>query len=154
GLPAQGSARVRLILSGLAFLAFITATILALPKVRELSDRQARLQLQQELQSPGIGGWLTFWGVQELQVAVAMSPGEPVEILAGLLYGPLWGTLSCMLGILIGSLIVYFQVRRLGMPIVSIFMDPDKFQSLWLLKDERRFERISFLLFFIPGTPK
>ena len=24
----------------------------------------------------------------------------------------------------------------------------------WLLKDERRFERISFLLFFIPGTPK
>ena len=83
-----------------------------------------------------------------------MIPGEPVEILAGLLYGPLWGTLSCMLGILIGSLIVYFLVRRLGMPIVSIFMDPDKFQNLWLLKDERRFERISFLLFFIPGTPK
>lgn len=62
--------------------------------------------------------------------------------------------MSCMLGILIGSLIVYFLVRRLGMPIVSIFMDPDKFQNLWLLKDERRFERISFLLFFIPGTPK
>ena len=59
-----------------------------------------------------------------------------------------------MLGILIGSLIVYLLVRRLGMPIVSIFMDPDKFQNLWLLKDEKRFERISFLLFFIPGTPK
>ena len=136
-LPAKGSEWVRLILSGLVFLAFIPATILALPKVMELSDPQARLQFQ-----------------QELQVVVAMIPGEPVEILAGLLYGPLWGTLSCMLGILIGSLIVYFLVRRLGMPIVSIFMDPDKFQNLWLLKDERRFERISFLLFFIPGTPK
>lgn len=51
-----------------------------------------------------------------LQVVVAMIPGEPVEILAGLLYGPLWGTLSCMLGILIGSLIVYFLVRRLACP--------------------------------------
>ena len=153
-LPAKGSEWVRLILSGLVFLAFIPATILALPKVMELSDPQARLQFQQELQSLGIGGWLTFLGIQVLQVVVAMIPGEPVEILAGLLYGPLWGTLSCMLGILIGSLIVYFLVRRLGMPIVSIFMDPDKFQNLWLLKDERRFERISFLLFFIPGTPK
>ena len=153
-LPAKGSEWVRLILSGLVFLAFIPATILALPKVLELSDPQARLQFQQELQSLGIGGWLTFLGIQVLQVVVAMIPGEPVEILAGLLYGPLWGTLSCMLGILIGSLIVYFLVRRLGMPIVSIFMDPDKFQNLWLLKDERRFERISFLLFFIPGTPK
>ena len=64
------------------------------------------------------------------------------------------GNLELHAGILIGSLIVYFLVRRLGMPIVSIFMDPDKFQNLWLLKDERRFERISFLLFFIPGTPK
>ena len=145
-LPAKGSEWVRLILSGLVFLAFIPATILALPKVMELSDPQARLQFQQELQSLGIGGWLTFLGIQVLQVVVAMIPGEPVEILAGLLYGPLWGTLSCMLGILIGSLIVYFLVRRLGMPIVSIFMDPDKFQNLWLLKDERRFERISFLL--------
>ena len=48
-LPAKGSEWVRLILSGLVFLAFIPATILALPKVMELSDPQARLQFQQEL---------------------------------------------------------------------------------------------------------
>ena len=35
-LPAKGSEWVRLILSGLVFLAFIPATILALPKVMEL----------------------------------------------------------------------------------------------------------------------
>lgn len=52
-LPAKGSEWVRLILSGLVFLAFIPATILALPKVMELSDPQARLQFQQELQSLG-----------------------------------------------------------------------------------------------------
>ena len=83
-----------------------------------------------------------------------MIPGEPIEILAGILYGPLWGTLTCMLGIFIGSIIVYLLVRKLGMPIVSIFIDPEKFQNLRILQDERRFERIAFLLFFIPGTPK
>ena len=83
-----------------------------------------------------------------------MIPGEPVEIFAGLMYGPLWGTLSCMLGIFLGSMIVYLLVRWLGMPIVSIFMDPKKFQNLRFLQDKKRFERISFLLFFIPGTPK
>lgn len=82
-LPAKGSEWVRLILSGLVFLAFIPATILALPKVMELSDPQARLQFQQELQSLGIGGWLTFLGIQVLQVVVAMIPGEPVEIRPG-----------------------------------------------------------------------
>lgn len=153
-LPVKGAEWMRLILSALIFLAFIPITILAVPKVLALSDPQARMQFQQQLQSLGLGGWLAFLGIQVLQVVVAMVPGEPVEIMAGLLYGPLWGTLSCMLGILIGSLIVYLLVRRLGMPIVSIFMDPDKFQNLWLLKDEKRFERISFLLFFIPGTPK
>lgn len=153
-LPAKGSERVRLILSILVLLAFVPLSLYAIPKVMALGDAQTRAALQQQMQSQGIGGWFVFLGIQVLQVVVAMIPGEPVEIFAGLMYGPLWGTLSCMLGIFLGSMIVYLLVRRLGMPIVSIFMDPKKFQNLRFLQDKKRFERISFLLFFIPGTPK
>jgi len=138
-LPAKGSEWVRLILSILVLLAFVPLSLYAIPKVMALGDAQTRAALQQQMQSQGIGGWFVFLGIQVLQVVVAMIPGEPVEIFAGLMYGPLWGTLSCMLGIFLGSMIVYLLVRRLGMPIVSIFMDPKKFQNL---------------LFFIPGTPK
>mgnify|MGYP003236481252 CR=1 FL=1 len=152
-LPAKGSERVRLILSILVLVAFVPLSLYAIPKVMALGDAQTRAALQQQMQSQGIGGWFVFLGIQVLQV-VAMIPGEPVEIFAGLMYGPLWGTLSCMLGIFLGSMIVYLLVRRLGMPIVSIFMDPQKFQNLRFLQDKKRFERISFLLFFIPGTPK
>ena len=106
------------------------AVLYAIPKVMALGDAQTRAALQQQMQSQGIGGWFVFLGIQVLQVVVAMIPGEPVEIFAGLMYGPLWGTLSCMLGIFLGSMIVYLLVRRLGMPIVSIFMDPKKFQNL------------------------
>ena len=40
------------------------------------------------------------------------------------------------------------------MPIVSVFIDPDRLQNLCFVRDESRFEKIAFLLFFIPGTPK
>lgn len=153
-LPTKMSEKIRFILSVLVFLAFVPLTIWGIPKVMALSDPVARENLQQYFASKGIGGWLIFLVVQILQVVVAMIPGEPIEICAGLLYGPVWGTLSCMLGILIGSLIVYALVKKLGMPIVSVFIDPDRLQNLWFVRDESRFEKIAFLLFFIPGTPK
>ena len=117
-LPTKTSEKIRFILSVLVFLAFVPLTIWGIPKVMALSDPVARENLQQYFASKGIGGWLIFLVVQILQVVVAMIPGEPIEICAGLLYGPVWGTLSCMLGILIGSLIVYALVKKLGMPIV------------------------------------
>ena len=153
-LPNKKREWVRLILSALVLFAMVPITILAIPKVMALTQPHTRELLQRQLESLGIGGWVAFLGIQVIQVVVAMIPGEPIEILAGILYGPLWGTLNCMLGIFIGSIIVYLLVRKLGMPIVSIFIDPEKFQNLRILQDERRFERIAFLLFFIPGTPK
>lgn len=153
-LPNKKREWVRLILSALVLFAMVPITILAIPKVMALTQPHTRELLQRQLESQGIGGWIAFLGIQVIQVVVAMIPGEPIEILAGILYGPLWGTLTCMLGIFIGSIIVYLLVRKLGMPIVSIFIDPEKFQNLRILQDERRFERIAFLLFFIPGTPK
>lgn len=153
-LPTKKSEWIRLALSILVFLAIIFITIWAAPKAMALRDAQTRAALQQQMQSRGIGGWLAFLGIQILQVVVAMIPGEPVEIFAGLMYGPVWGTLSCMLGIFIGSMLVYQLVRRLGMPLVSIFLDPKRLQNFRLLQDKRRFEQLSFLLFFIPGTPK
>lgn len=153
-LPNKKREWVRLILSALVLFAMVPITILAIPKVMALTQPHTRELLQRQLESLGIGGWIAFLGIQVIQVVVAMIPGEPIEILAGILYGPLWGTLTCMLGIFIGSIIVYLLVRKLGMPIVSIFIDPEKFQNLRILQDERRFERIAFLLFFIPGTPK
>lgn len=146
--------RLRFVLSVLVFLILIPVTLLAIPKALALAQPQNRLLLQQQLESAGIGGWLIFLGIQVLQVVIAMIPGEPIEIFAGLMYGPILGTLSCMLGIFIGSLIVWFLVKKIGMPIVSVFVEPEKFQNLWFFQDEKRFEEISFLLFFIPGTPK
>ena len=56
-----------------------------------------------------------------------------------------------MLGIFIGSLIVWFLVKKIGMPIVSVFVEPEKFQNLWFFRTSN--EECRSVL-FSPGTPK
>ena len=49
-----------------------------------------------------------------LQVVVAVIPGEPIEVLAGVLYGTMGGLLVCLTGALMGSVIIYYGVKWLG----------------------------------------
>ena len=42
------------------------------------------------------------------QVLLAVVPGGPFQIAAGYVYGPVQGTLLCLLGSTIGSLITFF----------------------------------------------
>ena len=69
-------------------------------------------------------GRIYFLGIQVLQVVVAIIPGEPVEIGAGYAFGAVEGTGLCILGTVIGSMAVYFFVRRFGIKAVEIFF-PD-----------------------------
>lgn len=59
-------------------------------------------------------GRIYFLGIQILQVVVAIIPGEPIEMGAGYAFGAVEGTLLCMAGTIIGSMLVYFFVRRFG----------------------------------------
>lgn len=138
----------------LIVVASVVLTVWLAPKVLTLSTPEGRTTLEEQLRSYGVGGWLAFLGIQVLQVIVAMIPGEPVEILSGVLYGAVGGAVTCMLGVFIGSILVFFLVKKLGMPLVTTFIDEEKIRRLWFLRDEKRFETLAFILFFIPGTPK
>lgn len=51
----------------------------------------------------GIGGWLLVLCIQIIQIVIAFIPGEPVEILAGVLYGGFGGLFLCLFGCVIAS---------------------------------------------------
>ncbi len=99
-------------------------------------------------------GRVYFLGIQVLQVVVAIIPGEPVEIGAGYAFGAVEGTLLCMLGTVIGSMAVYFFVRRFGVKAVEIFFPVEKIEQLRFLNTAKKRDTLMFLLMFIPGTPK
>ena len=102
----------------------------------------------------GLLGDLAFLGMMVLQVVVAILPGEPFEIAAGYAFGVWEGTFLCLLGTTIGSCLVFWFVRTLGMRVVEIFFSREQIGRLKFLRDEKRLTLLTFIAFFIPGTPK
>ncbi len=101
-----------------------------------------------------ISGRLIFVGIQILQVFIAFIPGEVVEIAAGAVFGALEGTLLSLLGVTIGSVIIFLLTKWLGIKFVSLFISEEKINSMKFLKNDRSLNNLVFLIFFIPGTPK
>ena len=95
-----------------------------------------------------------FLGLQILQVFIALIPGEIIESVAGFLYGPIWGTLLCYMGLAVASSMVFFLTRRFGIKLVEVFVSREKINSLRFLNTEKKRNTLIFLIFFIPGTPK
>ncbi len=102
------------------------------------------------------GFWarILFVGMVVLQVIVALIPGEPLEIAAGIAFGAWEGTLLSLIGIVIGSFLVFQLVRGLGVKFVEVFFPLEKIHSLKFLQNTRRFDVLVFLLMMLPGTPK
>lgn len=102
----------------------------------------------------GVWGRLAFLGMMVFQIIIAVVPGEPLEIGAGYAFGVVEGTLLCLLGTLVGSVIIFLFVKKFGMRFVTLFVSEEKIHSLKFLQNTQRLNLIAFILFFIPGTPK
>jgi len=99
-------------------------------------------------------GLITMVAVCALQVVVALVPGELVEIAAGYAFGPIVGTLVCIVGIAIGSSVAILLARRFGRRLVESLYPREKIDSLPILNNPSKRNALTFLLFLIPGTPK
>lgn len=111
-------------------------------------------QLRQFLDSYGWKGRFILLGIQCLQVVIALIPGEVIELGAGYAYGAVEGTLLCLLGVTISSAIVFLLTKKLGAPMVELFISREKLNQFRFFNSEEKRKRLLFLLFFIPGTPK
>lgn len=108
----------------------------------------------ERMRDAGAFGVLILLLLQFIQIVVAFIPGEVTQMAAGMLYGPLWGSILILIGCAISSAFVYLIVHKLGAPFVKD-MVPEKF--LKKFEDFERTGRLSiivFILFLIPGLPK
>ena len=104
--------------------------------------------------SSGFVSRVIFVGMVVFQLIIALIPGEPLEMGAGYAFGALEGTILCIIGCVIGSALVFLFVRRFGVKLVEVFFPREKIRSLRFLQDSRRLNLLTFIVFFIPGTPK
>lgn len=104
--------------------------------------------------SSGFMSRVIFVGMVVFQLVIALIPGEPLEMGAGYAFGAVEGTILCIIGCVIGSALVFLFVRRFGVKLVEVFFPREKIRSLRFLQDSRRLNLLTFIVFFIPGTPK
>jgi len=125
-----------------------------IPLIKLVYTEEGRILLDEKIRSFGIFAPLIFIGIEILQIVLAFIPGAPVDIIGGVLFGKLWGSVLCFAGIFTGTLIVFYLVRIFGKPLVSKIFPKEKFENHRFLKNEKQLSIIIFILFLIPGTPK
>ena len=104
----------------------------------------------------GFGAWsgVVFVAVRTVQTVVKIIPAEPLEIGSGIVFGAVGGTLLCLLGNILGSLVILFLTRKLGTRVLELFRLDGKLRSMRFLQDKEKRKRLLLIFFLIPGTPK
>jgi uncharacterized membrane protein YdjX (TVP38/TMEM64 family) len=145
---------LKIVILIIAILVMGGISVLVFPYIASLSEEANRIAFEEYINSLGIWGMLLLFSIQILQVIVAVIPGEPIEIIAGIMYGTFGGLFLCLSGILISSVIVYFTVKKFGKNFINkIYKKEESSKYNFLLKAEN-VTYLIFLLFLIPGTPK
>lgn len=147
----------KLTMTILAIAIIVGIIIYMFPVMRELSTKEGQLAFKEKVSSSGILGLLMLFALQVAQIFLIIIPGEPIEILAGMCYGPIWGTVFIMASAGIISTIIFFLVRKYGKRFVYNFCDKEKvakIENSKLFKNPNKIEMIMFILFLLPGTPK
>lgn len=129
-------------------------TALLFPWFQKLADPVCQENMRQWILQMGVAGFFALLGLQILQVVIAFIPGEPVELLAGAMYGALGGLGVCLSGCVIASAIIFALSKRFGTKMLRALFGENNVQSWAWLQDSRKCDMVTFLLFFIPGTPK
>ena len=138
----------------IAVVVLACAIYLLLPFFRKFADPAYLVQVEEWIASFGIGGWFITLGIHILQTVIPIIPSEPFEIMAGVLYGTWGGMLLCIAGSIIGSAMAFALVRKYRMPLLNKLFGKDIIESYSFLKDDKKVEGVTFLLFLLPGMPK
>lgn len=138
-------------------LILLIVTAYMLPIIRRLNTPEGQMQFKEKVQQSGIIGVLILFGLEITQVIFAILPGEPIEVLAGICFGPIWGTVFLMTSIFIITCIIYFLVKKYGRKFIYEFFSKEKVNKLEnskLFKDSKKIEMVMIILFLMPCTPK
>jgi uncharacterized membrane protein YdjX (TVP38/TMEM64 family) len=124
------------------------------PFIGGLRDPVYREKFSAWIAGLGFKGVAIMFGIQFLQIVVAVIPGEPVELLAGAAYGGLGGLAICLAGCASSSFVIFMMVKKFGGCLLLRFFKQKNIEKFSFLQDRQKTALAVFVLFLIPGTPK
>jgi len=99
-------------------------------------------------------GFLVYILIQVIQVIIVIIPGDLVMICAGFVYGIPLGFVLSYIGLMLGSMIVFYISRFFGYEIVSKFIAKEKIEKLSGILNSTKGTVGLFIVCCIPFIPK
>ena len=138
-------------------IAFVGLTVYLFPVMKNLSTHEGRVAFKQRIDESGIVGFLTLLGLQFAQIFLVIIPGEPLEILAGMCYGTVGGSIFALFSVALSTTIIFGLVRKFGKRFIYHSFDQkkiDKIEKIKIFQNPKKIEFILAICFAITGAPK
>lgn len=148
---------IKILLTIASIALFVGLIIYLLPVMKDLLTQEGRIAFKERLDGMGAGKFWIMFLLEAAQILLVVLPGEPLEILAGMCFGTIGGTIFIMATVCITTTVIFLLVRKFGRAYVEEFFSKeklDKIESSKFFKNPKNIEIIMTILFIIPGTPK
>lgn len=137
--------------------ASIGLIIYLFPVMKNLSTHEGQVAFKERVDNSGIYGFLTLLALQFAQIFLVIVPGEPLEILAGMCYGTVGGTIFILFSVALTTTIIFWLVRKFGKKFIYQSFDQkkiDKIEKSKIFQNPKKIEFILAMCFAITGAPK
>ena len=141
---------------------FVVISIIGLisylfPVMKNLSTHEGQVAFKEKIDNSGIWGFLILLGLQFAQIFLVIIPGEPLEILAGMCYGAVGGTIFALFSVAFSTTIILGLVRKFGKKFVYQSFEQkkiDRIEKSKIFQNPKKIEFILAICFAITGAPK
>ena len=148
---------LRIIILVITIILMVGITIYLFPVMKNLSTYDGQIAFKEKVNSSGIYGFLSLLGLQFAQIFLIVLPGEPLEILAGMCYGTVGGTLFTLFSVAITTTVIFMITRKFGKELIYDSFGKekiDKIENSKVFQNPKNIEFIFAICFAIVGTPK
>ena len=147
----------RIIIFLFVVIAVIGLIVYLFPVMRNLSTHEGQVAFKEKIDDSGIWGFLILLGLQFAQIFLVIIPGEPLEILAGMCYGAVGGTIFALFSVAFSTTIIFGLVRKFGKKFVYQSFEQkkiDRIEKSKIFQNPKKIELILAICFAITGAPK
>lgn len=148
---------IKVLIFIIAISLFVGIIAYLFPVMKNLSTHEGQLAFKARIEESGVYGFLTLLGLQFAQIFLVILPGEPLEILAGMCYGAVGGTLFIFFSVALTTTLIFLLVRKYGRKFIEQSFDKkkiDKIEKSKIFQNPKNIEFILAICFAITGAPK
>ena len=148
---------LRIIIFFVTIILMVGLTIYLFPVMKDLSTYEGQIAFKEKVNNSGIYGFLSLLGLQFAQIFLVVLPGEPLEILAGMCYGAIGGTMFILFSVAFITTIIFWITRKFGKGLIYASFGKekiDKIENSKVFQNPKNIEFIFAICFAIVGTPK